>query len=93
MLDVCVFLRGDTLVGSLVVAVKGGASFRCGFVDEVGFLDEVHVLNALAEIALVHFVAENGLIDVLKLCERKEVGQQVDAERLMAQLTMLLWSE
>jgi solute:Na+ symporter, SSS family len=42
------------LVCFLVEAVEGGASFRVDFIDEFCFLDEVDILHAFAEVALIN---------------------------------------
>ena len=59
------FERWVVLVHLLIESVEGCTTFRSQFVDGTSLLDEVYLLNALAEIALVDFFTKNGFIDVL----------------------------
>ena len=45
--------------------------------------DEIHVLDALAEVALVHRFAAHCLIDALQLREREQLRQEVEAYRFV----------
>ena len=67
------------LVCFLVEAVEGGASFRVDFIDEFCFLDEVDILHAFAEVALINLFAYYCLEYMLKLCQRKEVWEEFEA--------------
>ena len=52
----------------------------------VGFDEEVHREHALAEIALVELALEHELVEMLKLGERELLRQELETDRLIAQL-------
>ena len=49
----------------LVETVERGTALRRCLVDEFGLLYEIHFLDALAEVAFVHFLTVDGLIQML----------------------------
>ena len=66
------------LVSSLqVLAVSWEATLYGCLVDEFRLLDKVHILDALAEVALVELLAVDHLVETLQLCQREEVGKHV----------------
>ena len=66
----------------LVETIECGSAFRGFLVDELSLLNKVDLFDALSEVSLVNGTTKNGFIDVLQLCEREEVGQQIEAQRL-----------
>ena len=49
-------------------------------VNEFSLLDIIHILDALAEIALVDFLTDDSLIKALQLCECEEWWQQLETD-------------
>ena len=70
----------------LVKAVEGSTTFRRILVDEFRLLNIVHLLDALAEVALVKFLTIDGLVEPLQLGQRKQVWQQFEADRFCLHL-------
>lgn len=62
-----------------VETVEGGTASGIDFVNEFCLLDERHLVDALAEIALVEFLVQNGFVERLQLCEREEFRQQLES--------------
>src|SRR5690348_15400299 len=71
---------------ALVEAVQACSAVRDVAFDLVGLDEEVHCEHALAEVALVELALEHELVEVLKLRECELLRQQLEADRLIAQL-------
>src|SRR4051812_45873559 len=71
---------------ALVESVQACGAVRDVAFHLVGLDEEVHCEHALAEVALVESALEHELVEVLQLRERELFRQQLEADRLIAQL-------
>ena len=56
--------------------------------DLVGVLQHTHLQQLLAEVPLVDLVAQGGLVESLDVTQRELVGQQLEAERVVAEFSV-----
>ena len=67
-------------VGFAVELIESSSSFGGQFVDAVGLLNEGHLADLLAEVAFIDFLAEDGFVEQLQLCEREARRQELEAD-------------
>ena len=61
-----------------VETVESGATSGREFVDMLSLLDEGQVIHAFAEVSFIQFLSEDGLVEVLELCEGEEWWQKLE---------------
>src|SRR5689334_19781005 len=85
---------GQPPVFPLVESIQARGTVRHVLLHLVGFNQEIHRQYALAEVPLVDLALEHQLVEVLQLRQREFPRQQLEADRLIAELsTQSLQSE
>ena len=68
------FKVGVFVICSFVKTIEIGTALGTGFINKICLFDEIHVLDALAEVTLVELFAVYSLIESLELSELSDTS-------------------